>query len=742
MRQQMQENTQSFIDDTLCILSDFKNNDKINTQTAEQQEAINNHTVLLNGEKTKVRERELVVAVVGTMKAGKSTTINSIVGSEILPNRNEAITSLPTLISHVKTRSEPLLTFPHAEPVNILISQLRSMINKSEENTLRVKTRFKGMAVCFDDNFTFETSYEGQQAIFDFLRVLNDIVRVAAFLEVPFPYHEYASVENLPRIEVAFSTLEKFQEYDDKLTLLDTPGPNEAGQEHFKPMLDDQLKKSSAVITVIDYTQLNSISENELRQTILSLIDSFVSIGRSLPVYAIVNKFDNKDDNSLDEDGVKRRVSDELFERVISRDQVLPYSAQNAFRANVGLSALAQEKEFDPELAWVSRLKGSIGTRLWARLLADKEALKEHFEDQLDDSLFEQMINVCVIDNYNNVLPQVLRSALNKSLIALDDVRQPLNILFQAVNIDSQKLQAAIEHLKYDLNEFSHACDAFDQTLDNNAEVIEKGIKRLIKVQNENAHNGWAGFKWNYAKAFLNKTFETKEEAEQASIRLHDEAFNTLRELRKAATLSVEKHFDDVKKELAATAKNSVDKFRDKIFDNLKDNGIDASEWKPVLTKTKLGVLRSIEMTSAVDTEKVGEQKRRRVEGVWGGICGLFKSDDWGWEDYTEYHDVYCVNCDKLLAKLDAVIDNLPEELSREAVDIFEIDIRQNYQLYHNLIIQRANDIKDNMVKSIELKENKAEDLNEVKETINAFNVRINDGFSKAELIKEAMTEI
>ncbi|HBV0140261.1 TPA: antirestriction protein [Escherichia coli] len=31
----------------------------------------------------------MVLAVVGTMKAGKSTTINAIVGQEILPNRAE-----------------------------------------------------------------------------------------------------------------------------------------------------------------------------------------------------------------------------------------------------------------------------------------------------------------------------------------------------------------------------------------------------------------------------------------------------------------------------------------------------------------------------------------------------------------------------------------------------------------------------------------------------------------------------
>lgn len=43
---------------------------------------------MLSGEMSKLERLEMVLAVVGTMKAGKSTTINAIVGTEVLPNRN------------------------------------------------------------------------------------------------------------------------------------------------------------------------------------------------------------------------------------------------------------------------------------------------------------------------------------------------------------------------------------------------------------------------------------------------------------------------------------------------------------------------------------------------------------------------------------------------------------------------------------------------------------------------------
>jgi replication fork clamp-binding protein CrfC len=63
----------------------------------------------LQNEQQKLDKLEMVLAVIGTMKAGKSTTINAIVGMEILPNRETAMTTLPTLIRNIHGQSEPVL---------------------------------------------------------------------------------------------------------------------------------------------------------------------------------------------------------------------------------------------------------------------------------------------------------------------------------------------------------------------------------------------------------------------------------------------------------------------------------------------------------------------------------------------------------------------------------------------------------------------------------------------------------
>src|SRR5690554_1876719 len=81
---------------------------------------------ILAGERHKLDSMDMVVAVVGTMKAGKSTTINAIVGSEILPNRNGPMTSVPTLIRHTKGKVIPSVTFENNAPINDLCKALNN----------------------------------------------------------------------------------------------------------------------------------------------------------------------------------------------------------------------------------------------------------------------------------------------------------------------------------------------------------------------------------------------------------------------------------------------------------------------------------------------------------------------------------------------------------------------------------------------------------------------------------------
>ncbi|ELE7698188.1 dynamin family protein, partial [Escherichia coli] len=195
----------------------------------------------LEGEQIKTARREMVLAVVGTIKAGKSTTINAIVGKEILPNRNRPMTSVPTLIRHAPGKTEPLLHLEHIQPVrNLLITlqeKLATPAGQQVAQTLQQTGDTRELLDILADDSWLKNEYHGEEEIFTGLESLNDLVRLAAAMGSEFPFDEYAEVQKLPVIDVEFSHLVGMDECQGTLTLLDTPGPNEAGQPQMEVMM-------------------------------------------------------------------------------------------------------------------------------------------------------------------------------------------------------------------------------------------------------------------------------------------------------------------------------------------------------------------------------------------------------------------------------------------------------------------------------------------------------------------------
>lgn len=162
------------------VLSDSKNENRL---LFDKQKALK-RIEELEGEQIKTARREMVLAVVGTMKAGKSTTINAIVGQEILPNRNRPMTSVPTLIRHVPGKTEPVLHLEHIQPVrNLLITlqeKLATPAGQQVAQTLQQTGDTRELLDILTDDGWLKNEYHGEEEIFTGLASLNDLVRLAA----------------------------------------------------------------------------------------------------------------------------------------------------------------------------------------------------------------------------------------------------------------------------------------------------------------------------------------------------------------------------------------------------------------------------------------------------------------------------------------------------------------------------------------------------------------------------------
>ena len=404
---------------------------------------------VLRGELTKLETMELVIAVVGTMKAGKSTTINAIVGAEVMPNRNRPMTALPTLIRHTPGQTDPILKFENDEPINALFEKIRQRIVTGEvDDLLKVLSSDGDMKELIDNirkRHRFLKVYQGSTDIFECLKTLNDLVRLSSDLGVDFPFSEYSNIDQMPVIAVEFFHLREEGEMHGQLTLLDTPGPNEAGQDHLRNMLTEQLKKTSAVLAVFDYTQLKSDADEEVRAEIKRIAQ--LHKGR---LFALVNKFDQKDRNGDGKEAVRALVADKLMDGLLDKKHVFPVSSNWGYLANRASHELAVNNELpkSENAPWVTDFK--------------KAALSSCSEDDIPDiaAIFKNPSILWEKSGFPEPMENVIRAAhKNAALLAIDsaakklvecthDIEKFLGVRRDSLSKSAKELQAQIDSLQ------------------------------------------------------------------------------------------------------------------------------------------------------------------------------------------------------------------------------------------------------------------------------------------------------
>ena len=223
-----------------------------------------------------IDNKTFTVSVIATIKAGKSTFLNALLGNEYLPSSNVPETS------------------------NLLF------IRNSEETLLQKnKEVIKGIT-----NIKNEIAERNRNDRENGVNILN---KYTLFV----PYEKLDSLKNL-----------NFQ-------FVDTPGPNESGVPTLKNAVEKILKVSDVIIYLMDYGKLNSTDENELFSTISTIRKDLLSDIKS-KVFFVVNKMDNKNTNSLNEEETINFVKEQLKKQLkINNPNVYCISAENALLAKM-----------------------------------------------------------------------------------------------------------------------------------------------------------------------------------------------------------------------------------------------------------------------------------------------------------------------------------------------------------------------------------------------------------------------
>ncbi|XTZ38124.1 clamp-binding protein CrfC [Salmonella enterica] len=623
----------------------------------------------LHNELRKINRLEMVLAIVGTMKAGKSTTINAIVGTEVLPNRNRPMTALPTLIRHTPGQKEPVLHFSHVGPIDALAQHLQARLVNYDRDKLGQKVEIdKDMTMLLEriaQGDAFDKHYLGAQPIFHCLKSLNDLVRLSKALDVDFPFSAYAAIEHIPVIEVEFVHLAGLDSQLGQLTLLDTPGPNEAGQPHLQKMLSEQLARASAVLAVMDYTQLKSISDEEVRLAISA-------VGRSVPLYALVNKFDQKDRNSDDEDQVRALISGTLMKGHINPSQIFPVSSMWGYLANRARHELKHYGRLPDakDQRWVQDFaEAALGRRWRSTDLEDIEHINHAAELLWEDSLFEQPIRKLLHAAHANASLYALRSASHKLLNYTQGAREYLDFRHQGLTVAYDSLELNIARLEEDMallrTTQEHVSDEVEHEVEEAlaaAEIFINGQQfEIVEAIDGWFHDGNLMELVNESHADLrfDESFspgqlilEDEGQAQIALSKIRSACETILLAAQERISRELVHRFDELENTLARSLNDAMRPIETRVKADLSHAGFRARISFPAFTPSMLNFDTRVLFNNAIALEDTPAGQGPRPGSVRDTVSRWLNNPNWGWDDYVATRTRYVIDISSLHKKL------------------------------------------------------------------------------------------
>ncbi|HGP2816485.1 TPA: dynamin family protein [Salmonella enterica] len=727
------------------VLSDAKNE---NGQLFDKQKALK-RIEELEGEQIKTTRREMVLAVVGTMKAGKSTTINAIVGQEILPNRNRPMTSVPTLIRHVPGKTEPVLFLKHIQPVRNLLITLQEKLATPEGQQVAQPLQQTGdtrelLKILADDAW-LKNEYHGEDEIFTGLASLNDLVRLAAAMGIEFPFDEYAEVQKLPVIDVAFSHLVGMDACQGTLTLLDTPGPNEAGQPQMEVMMRDQLQKASAVLAVMDYTQMNSKADEEVRKELNAIAD--VSAGR---LFVLVNKFDEKDRNGDGADAVRQKVPAMLNSDVLPASRVYPGSSRQAYLANRALHELRKTGALPADEAWVDDfVREAFGRMKKEHICKDSELATEGATELWEGSLIDKLITEVIQSSHSRAAALAVDSAAAKLMQNAENVSEYLSLRHQGLQQSIQSLQVHITSLLTDIQEIEKCQNqvtgdvkiAMDDINTKTRELLtgvstsleeelnayfrsgkrreqqmleeedaeqrisQQGILGKIREQFGVSAPGHHSWKRDVDPDSPEIKFSDRREALELMMQIESTVTSLHREAEAQFRPELEKIVRGIETSFRGTALYATENIAGRINARLEDEGFTVKITFPAVSQLQSRIAVKTSLSALMEERTETVTRRRRQSGFWGKICGAFGTSDWGWETYKENVSRSVININTVrkevmsltrayFGELQTSIEQNINQPVRQEIDAFFCTFREKVEQLRNTLIQSSEDHK------------------------------------------------
>lgn len=419
-------------------------------------------------------------------------------GQDILPSRTQAMTTLPTEIVFSKEVTEPKLKLRYdgADTFDVLKRSWGSLnrkinqvgLDQAKESTKdypHLQNLLEDVARNPELSFTSEAS--GTESIQVVLTKLNDLFRLCSVL-VPSD-NPLMSLASVPRIEVPFSENESNLKLDGggKLVFVDTPGPNEAGDLKLDDVVKRQLKASSIILLVLDFTQLNTDAAEKVK----SDVDEVAKIKGIESIYVLINKIDMRNE---EKDMTKEQVLEFVnskFGIEASTDRVFEISASRAAYASNFWNEKKKGFTSPQEMKTSNLLRGQYYGDSWHKKFqkkVDMNDMEEAATDVWSESGFAEFLEKAITALMMQAAPLTLFNALNDVRSRLTLLQESINLQKSAFGKDIQTLQRQIAALERDLTILVDCQNKLKIRVNTLAQNLEKELTiSLYKMKEESS---------------------------------------------------------------------------------------------------------------------------------------------------------------------------------------------------------------------------------------------------------------
>ncbi|WP_339394329.1 dynamin family protein [Nostoc sp. UHCC 0870] len=769
----MQREILSQINQLKSIISVFRglgNNNDESEQDISSDAEINKWEKIIEEERNKVEQLHLTLAFVGTMKAGKSMIINSIIGSKILPSRNTPMTTLPTIITHKPGQKEPVLNLQNPLPFNKAITSIKEILKNKDKNSYQ---EINGYYLLTDDIKTtlfsicdisiIEQSYIGKKDIHSVLILLNDVTRICKAFELENPLKHCTKLEHFPNITIEFSYLNnRTEERGGTLSLIDSPGPNEAGQ-NLQEIVEKVLSDASSVVGVIDYTQLGSKAERDIQISIRSI----QRLAKSR-LFVLVNKFDQETNDSLNEEKTINYIHEKLFPREGIDGEVLsvqgrayPISAKSGFFANMAKRAMINDGMLpDPSIEdWVEdfgRLAYATRAKSFLKKLDDEQHI--HASDDLwEDSKMGHPMEEIITNSLKQAVPLSLGSALSKISSINSKMGSNLELIDSSIKQEISNLNESLKRLSTRLkmveaaenelvvlkqeilsNTRKQTQSAFRQWERQARNTVEDWYKSVAKNLDKPSKNvplfQYFGFDVLFNLLFPEKTLELVRErlstreftSEQEAKEFLNAIFTQLsffiRDSLETEVSKLNTMVNEAQNKLDLFIKDKVNHIIEEEKEDLKNSfNVDIKIPQPSLTKIELSlerIERAVINPKEVDITYTYETLERKWYTLWLVDHNITKKG-------TKKETIYTIDPGQVRAALIDNIDNTGDIITAQVNSYIADIFQQNIDSFFSDLVKLFQDIKINIEKGKKIKQENDEIKQEIYSNIKSMQKNI-----------------